>query len=301
MPQITANGLQFEYESFGSAAHPTILLIMGLAAQLTRWPLPLCDKLVARGYRVIRFDNRDTGLSSKLDDAPVPAIGAVVAARMTGLRPSTAYTLDDMAGDAVGLLDALQIRQAHLVGASMGGMIAQQVAALNPQRTLSLTSIMSTTGNPGLPPPTPAAAAALMSRPPDPSANLDGYLAHGLTTQRILASPAYPFDEAAMRQRILNDVSRCYYPAGYARQFAAVAASGDRRNSLRRITAPTVVVHGAEDPLVPVAAARDTAANIANAELRIIPGMGHDFPPQLFDTFVDAIDTAARRAVPQPA
>lgn len=301
VPQVLANGLRIEYESFGSARHPAIVLIMGLAAQLTRWPLPLCDKLVARGYRVIRFDNRDVGLSSKLDDAQVPVLGAIVAARMTGLRPSTPYSLDDMAADAIGLLDALHIRQAHVAGVSMGGMIAQQMAAEYPQRVSSLSSIMSTTGNPALPHPSVAAAAALMSRPPDPAHDLEGYLAHSINTQRVLASPAFAFDEAARRQLILTDLARCYYPAGYARQFAAVVASGDRRSSLRRIGVPTVVIHGADDPLVPVTAARDTAENIAGAELRIIPGMGHELPPQLFDTFADAIDTVARRATPQPA
>lgn len=295
MPQICANGISLEYESFGSDTNPVVLLIMGLGAQLTRWPVPFCEKLAARGYRVIRFDNRDIGLSTRLDGAPVPDLGMLVAARMAGLPLNVPYTLHDMAADTIGLLDALHIPQAHIVGASMGGMIAQLVAADYPQRTLSLTSIMSTTGNPALPPPTPAAAAVLMTRAPNP-ADREAFAAHGLNTLRTIGSPGYPFDEAAARERILNEAARSYHPAGFARQIAAVTASGDRREKNQRIKAPTMVVHGANDPLVPLAAGRDTAQSIGNAELRVIPGMGHDFPPQLYDRIVDAIDSAAQRA-----
>lgn len=301
MPQIRANGISLEYESFGSDTNPVVLLIMGLGAQLTRWPVLFCEKLAARGYRVIRFDNRDIGLSTRLDGAPVPDLGMLVAARMAGLPMNVPYTLHDMAADTIGLLDALHVRQAHIVGASMGGMIAQLVAADYPQRTLSLTSIMSTTGNPALPPPTPAAAAVLMARAPNPT-DREAFVAHGLNTMRTIGSPGYPFDEAAARERILNEATRSYHPAGFARQIAAVTASGDRREKNRRIKAPTMVVHGADDPLMPLAAGRDTAQSIENAELRVIPGMGHDFPPQLYDTIVDAIDSAAKRAAgPTPA
>lgn len=296
MPQAMANGIRIEYESLGSAADPAIVLVMGLGAQLTRWPLPLCEKLVARGYRVIRFDNRDIGLSTKLDHAPVPRLTTLIAARMAGLKLQVPYTLDDMADDTIGLLDALGIERAHIVGTSLGGMIAQQVAAAQPQRVLSLTSIMSTTGNPALPPPTPAAATVLMSRPPDPVQNPEGYVAYGLNTLRVIGSPAFPFDERAARERIQAEAARSYYPAGYARQIAAATVSGDRREKIRRIQAPTVVVHGAADPLVPPAAGRDTADNIPGAELLLIPGMGHDLPPPLFDIFTDAIDSAAKRA-----
>lgn len=295
MPQIRANGIRLEYESFGSDTNPVVLLIMGLGAQLTRWPVLFCERLAARGYRVIRFDNRDIGLSTRLDGAPVPDLGMLVAARMAGLPMNVPYTLHDMAADTIGLLDALNIRQAHVVGASMGGMIAQLVAADYPQRTLSLTSIMSTTGNPALPPPTPAAAAVLMARAPNP-ADREAFVAHGLNTLRTIGSPGYPFDEAAARERILNDAARAYHPAGFGRQIAAVTTSGDRREKNRSIKAPTVVVHGADDPLMPLAAGRDTAQSIENAELRVIPGMGHDFPPALYDTIIAAIDSAAQRA-----
>lgn len=295
MPQVQANGIRLEYESFGRDTDPVVLLIMGLGAQLTRWPVPFCEKLAARGFRVIRFDNRDIGLSTRFDGAAVPDLHMVVAARMTGLPVKLPYTLHDMAADTIGLLDALHIRQAHLVGASMGGMIAQIVAADYPQRVLSLTSIMSTTGNPALPPPTPAAAAILMTRAPNP-ANREAYVAHALNALRTTGSPGYPLDEAAARERILNEVARSYNPAGFARQIAAVTVSGDRREKVRRIRAPTVVVHGANDPLVPPAAGRDTAENIPDAELRLIPGMGHDLPPPLYDTIIDAIDSAAKRS-----
>ncbi|HEY6644224.1 alpha/beta hydrolase [Povalibacter sp.] len=295
MPQISVNGLQFEYESFGSAAHPTVILIMGLGAQLVRWPLRFCDKLVERGFRVIRFDNRDIGLSAKMDGAPVPELATLIAARMAGLPAQVPYTLEDMAADTVGLMDALKIDKAHIVGASMGGMIAQLVAANYPSRVLSLTSIMSTTGNPTLPPPARAASAVLMARAPHPS-DLEAYVLHGLNTLRVIGSPGAPLDEAAARERLIAEVQRNYNPAGFGRQMAAVTANGDRREKLRRITAPTMVIHGADDPLVPVAGGRDTADAIAGAELRIIPGMGHDLPPKFQEQIVDAIVSIAKRA-----
>lgn len=295
MSRINANGLDFEYESFGSASHPALVLIMGLGAQLVRWPLGFCHKLVERGFRVIRFDNRDIGLSTKMDGAPVPEIATIIAARMAGLPVSVPYTLDDMAADTVALMDALKIDKAHIVGASMGGMIAQLVAADHASRVLSLTSIMSTTGNPALPPPTRAASAVLMSRAPNP-ADLEAYLQHGLNTLRVIGSPGVPFDEATARERLTAEVQRNYNPAGYGRQLAAVTANGDRREKLRRIRTPTLVIHGADDPLVPVACGRDTADNIPGAELRIISGMGHDLPPQYHDQVVDAIAANARRA-----
>lgn len=284
-----------EYEVFGAAADPVVLLIMGLGAQLTRWPVAFCDKLAARGYRVIRFDNRDVGRSTHLSSAPVPDVGRVLAMRGMGIPVKVPYTLQDMAADAIGLLDALHVDKAHIVGASMGGMIAQIVAAQYPQRVLSLTSIMSTTGNPALPPPTPAAAAALFARAPDPK-DKEAYLAHALNSVRTVSSPGYAFDESAVRERILTDLGRGYNPAGYLRQIAAVSVGADRTQLLKRITAPTVVVHGADDPLVNVAGGRATAAAIPNAELRIIPGMGHDLPVPLFDTLIDAIEAAAKRA-----
>lgn len=295
MTQIKANGITIEYESFGPEDRETVLLIMGVGGQLTMWPVALCEELVARGYRVIRFDNRDVGLSSKLEELGAPNMGALMTALMSG-KPSLApYSLDDMAGDAVGLLDALGIRKAHIVGASMGGMIAQLVAANHPEHVLSLVSIMSTSGNPLLPQGKPEAMAALMAPPADPT-NLEAVVARGVSAWKVIGSPGYPTDDATLREWILRDFRRSFYPVGMARQMAAIMTNGDRRPKLKTIKAPTVVLHGADDPLVPVAGGKDTADNISGAELRVVPGMGHDFPVSLAGIFADAIVAAAERA-----
>jgi len=295
MAEVQANGISITYDAFGAKDAPPVLLIMGLGAQMTRWSPAFCEALAARGFRVIRFDNRDAGLSHHLIDAGVPDMAAVTAAAQKGEAPDVPYTLHDMAADAVGVLDALGIDRAHIVGASMGGMIAQLVAADHPGRTLSLTSIMSTTGNPDLPRATPEAMAVLLNRPPHPS-DEEAYLKHSVAASRAIGSPGYPADEAVLRANALSDVKRCYEPTGFSRQIAAVTATGDRRAILKTITAPTVVVHGADDPLVPVQGGHDTAANIAGAALVIIPGMGHDLPPALYDTIIDAIVSVAERS-----
>ncbi len=294
MAQATANGIDLEYERFGPADADPLLLIMGLGAQLTLWPAELCDALVARGFHVIRYDNRDVGLSTKLDAAGVPDLRAVLSAVMTGQDPQVPYRLDDMAADAVGLLDALGIAAAHIVGASMGGMIAQLVAADFPARTRSLTSIMSTTGNPMLPPATPEAIGVLMSRPQ--GGDVESLIDFGVRAARVIGSPAYPAEESALRARVRRDVERSVYPAGFARQMAAIYANGDRRGRLAKIGAPTLVIHGTADPLVPVEGGRDTAASIAGAELIEIAGMGHDLPLPLVEQIADAIAAVARRA-----
>jgi pimeloyl-ACP methyl ester carboxylesterase len=291
---VTANGIAIEHESFGPAKGEPVLLIMGLGAQMTRWPLPFIDLLVERGYRVIRFDNRDVGLSEKFHAAGPSDIQALMGEMFAGRKPQAPYELADMAADAVGVLDALGIARAHIVGASMGGMIAQLVAALYPERTLSLTSIMSTTGSPAVPPGKPEAMAVLTTRPASDS--LEDIVAHGVKAQLAIGSPGYPADEAALRERILADYERSNYIDGFSRQVAAIMACGDRRALLKNIAAPTVVFHGADDPLVPIEGGRDTADNINGAELRIVPGMGHDLPPQLFATVVDAIESAAARS-----
>jgi pimeloyl-ACP methyl ester carboxylesterase len=293
--QVQANGINIEVETIGSEQGEPLLLIMGLGGQMTRWPDALCAGFVRHGFRVIRFDNRDVGLSKSFDEAGMPDIAAVLKARAEGRTPDLAYTLDDMASDAVGVLDALGVAKAHVVGASMGGMIAQLVAADHPERTISLTSIMSTTGNPALPPATPEAMAVLSTPAPHPS-DEEAYAAHGIKNARIIGSPGYPFEEAQMRERLLSDAKRAYNPVGVMRQYAAVIANGDRRPKLAKITAPTVVLHGADDPLVPVSGGRDTADNIAGSELRIIPGMGHDLPVQLYEKIVEAVCAARDRA-----
>ncbi|QCI64330.1 alpha/beta fold hydrolase [Phreatobacter stygius] len=296
MPKATANGIAIAYDSFGPKAAEPILLISGLGVPMIRWTLPFCQALAGHGYQVIRFDNRDIGLSTHCDGAPVPEIAAVAAAVARGERPDVPYTLHDMAEDAVGLLDALGIERAHAVGRSMGGMIAQVMASEHPHRVLSLTSIMSSTGNPDLAGATPEAMAALTRPAPHPLEDQAGFLAHSLALSRVIGSPGYPFDEAAQRVQALAELARAYNPAGFGRQIAAIAAAGDRRARLSTITVPTLVVHGAADKLVPAAGGRDTAANIRGAELKVIDGMGHDLPPELHETIIQAIVGNARRA-----
>jgi pimeloyl-ACP methyl ester carboxylesterase len=294
MAQVRANGIAIEAEVYGPETGEAVLLVMGLGAQLTRWPLELIHMLTARGYRVIRYDNRDVGLSQKFDTFGPVDMGSLVTAVATGKKPDVAYTLDDMAADGIGVLDAFGIRRAHIVGASMGGMIAQLIAALYPQRTLSLVSIMSSTGNPALPPAKPEAMAVLMSRPSRD--DLESFVAQSIRAQVTIGSPGYPVDEAELRARTISDLERSNYADGFTRQTAAILACGDRRETLKRVAAPTIVLHGLDDPLVPVEGGRDTAASIKGAELREIPGMGHDLPAPLYPLVVDTIETAASRA-----
>lgn len=300
MPQAHANGITLEYETIGADNGEPLLLVMGLGAQMTRWPDGLVHGLVRHGFRVIRYDNRDVGLSTHFPDAPVPDVREIFKARAEGRVHPVPYTLDDMAADAVGLLDALGVRKAHVVGASMGGMIAQLIAADYPERVLSLTSIMSTTGNPGLDPATPEALAVITTPAPHPS-DTEAFGAHSYKNAVTIGSPGYPPDEAAIRERARADAARAFNPAGVGRQYAAVIATGDRRPKLSKITAPTVVLHGADDPLVPLSGGRDTAACIPGSELRVIPGMGHDLPPALYEKVVEAITAARDRARAQAA
>lgn len=294
MAQATVNGISLEYEVHGAEDGEPLLLIMGLGAQMTRWPAGLYEKLVAKGFRVIRFDNRDIGLSQKFTG--MPSVESVVAARMQGQKPDIPYTLDDMAADAVALLDHVGVKRAHVAGASMGGMIGQLVAADYPDRVLSFTAVFTNTGNSALPPSKPAAMAVLTTRAPDPGKDIEAYLNQMVINARTIGSPGFPFDESVMRERLRSDVLRSYSPVSVARQLAAVIANGDRRPKLSKITAPVVVLHGEDDPLVPVEGGKDLAANIPGAELRLVPGMGHDIPPTLYDTIVDAICRAAERA-----
>ena len=295
MPHVKANGLDVYYESHGPESAEPILLIMGLGAQMSRWSPELIGKLTAAGHRVIAFDNRDVGLTEKIDGAGAPDIAAVIKALGEGRKPPVAYTLDEMAADAAGVLDALGIERAHIVGASMGGMIAQLVAADHPHKTLSLTSIMSSTGNPNLPRATPEAMARLNTPAPDPNKDLEGFLASAVEGAKVMAS-RYPPDEAAVRAQSLSDFKRSYYPVGFQRQYAGIMASPDRRPKLKTIGAPTVVIHGDADPLVPLAGGRDTAENIPGAELIVVPGVGHEMPTAVLDVFVDGILSAVARS-----
>lgn len=296
MPTITANGVQLDYDTWGPAGAPAALLINGLGAQRIRWPDSLLQGLVDKGFRVIAHDNRDVGLSQKFDHAGPPDLRAIVAALREGRKPEVAYTLSDMAADAAELLGALGVEKAHIIGASMGGMIAQLVAAEHPHRTLSLTSIFSTTSDPSLPPASPEAIATLNTPAPDPAKDLEAYLDHQVKSAKVNGSPAYPTPDAQLRERARAYVERCYYPVGFARQYAAIMGSPPRREACARITAPTLVIHGDADPLVPVSGGRDTAAHIKDAELMIIEGMGHDLPEVLMPRLVEAIARNAARA-----
>ena len=296
MARLTANGIEIEYDVHGPEGGEPIVLVMGLGAQMIRWSMDMVGDLARRGYRVVRFDNRDVGLSHRFDDASPPSIGEVAKAVREGRRPDVPYFLSDMAADAAGVIEGLGLGSAHVVGASMGGMIVQMLAAEHPHRVRSMTSIMSTTGNPGLPPARPEAVAFLVNRGPDPHADLEAFLDHGLASARVMAGPAGVLDEAAERAGVEQSFRRAYYPVGFLRQYAAILGSGDRREALRRITAPTVVIHGADDPLVPVEGGHDTAACIPDAEMHVLPGMGHNIPAPLIPKVCDLIERAVRRA-----
>lgn len=292
MSRIVANRIHLEYEVLGPKDGDAVLLIMGLGRQLTAWPEALCTGLAERGLRVIRFDNRDVGLSWRSPERV--DLMRFMAMHAGGARPRPPYTLEDMAADAVGLLDGLGVARAHLVGVSMGGMIGQLMAADHAERVLSLTSIMSSSGNPRLPLARPEVNAVLFAPPPNPF-DQEAVAATASRLWGVIGSPAYPTDDALIRARAVADARRGWNPAGVGRQLAAVVANGDRRPKLRRISAPTVVLHGTDDPLVPVQAGRDTAANISGAEMIEIRGMGHDLPEALVPQMEAAILRAVER------
>lgn len=292
-----SNGIELAWESFGETNGEVVLLIAGLGTQMIRWTGPFCAELVALGYRVVRFDNRDAGYSTHLDAQPAVDFGALASALQAGHRPEVPYTLYDMAADAIGLLDALGVAQAHVVGRSMGGMIAQIMASEHGSRVLSLTSIMSSTGNPALPHAAPDAMAMMMQPMPDPSSDRAGFLSRSSAFARHIAGVGYPFDEEAYHAMVSEELSRAYDPAGTGRQIAAVGVAGDRRARLSGVTAPTLVIHGSDDPLFLPACGRDTAASIPAAELLMIDGMGHDLPAGVWRQVAGRIDSVARRAV----
>ena len=288
MPVVSANGIEIAYDDRGGANDPVILLIMGLATQMIAWPEAFCDGLAARGFRVIRFDNRDVGLSTKFDSAPPIDLAAIMQSATAGRKISTPYDLTDMAKDAVGLMDRLSIGKAHVVGASMGGMIAQIVAGQYPERVRSLVSVMSSSGDPKLPQAKPEAMSAIM-QPRPPGSDRELAVQHGMKIYRAIGSPGFPTSEEELRAKVGAAFDRSYYPVGIGRQFAAILANGSRVEMLRRISVPTLVLHGADDPLVPVEAGRHTAAQIPGSKLTIIPGMGHDIPTSLTPILVNAI------------
>lgn len=289
-----ANGIKLAWDSFGNAEAEAILLISGLGTQMIRWTKPFCEALAAKGYRVIRFDNRDAGCSTHFSASAEPDFGALAAALMAGCQPDVPYTLYDMAADAIALLDALGIERAHVVGRSMGGMIAQVLASDHADRVLSLTCIMSSTGNPALPQAAPDVMAMMMRPAPDPVLNPEGFLTARLVFARRIAGTGYPFDEESHRSFLLEEVRRCYDPAGVARQIAAMAVAGDRRARLAMIKAPTLVIHGTDDALIPLGCGEDTALSIPNAIYLPINGMGHEMPSELNRTVIEAICGVAK-------
>lgn len=287
MAQVKANGIEIEYEEFGDKSKPTLLLVMGLGMQMVGWPQPFCQMIADKGFHVIRFDNRDTGLSTHFHDAGMPDMVAIGAALMSGKKPESCYFLSDMGNDAAALLDALNIEKAHVVGASMGGMIVQDLAINHSHRLLSMTSIMSTTGRKDLPQATPEAMAVLMSRPEgDDEATL---LAHAYKSQQTISGSKYPAVEEDVYTRTRESMARNIDPVGIARQMAAIVASGDRVAGLGKVGTPTLIIHGTEDPLVPVSGGEDTAKCIPNAKLELIEGWGHTLPRVLWQPIADMI------------
>jgi pimeloyl-ACP methyl ester carboxylesterase len=281
--------LEIAYETFGDAGDPPILLVMGLATQMIGWTDEFCAGLAARGYFVVRFDNRDIGLSTHLDSAGAPDILAVLG----GDASSVPYGLADLADDTVGLLDALGLDSVHLIGASMGGMIAQLVALRHPARVRSLTSIMSTTGDPSVGGPSEAALALLLA----PAArDRDAAVQRVIDTYRVIGSPGFEFDESALRERAGLSFDRAYDPAGVARQLAAVLTTPDRTRALKGISVPTLVIHGSDDALVDVSGGRATAATVPGAELLVVDGMGHDLPRAMWPEITDRITALIERA-----
>lgn len=293
--QISANGIALEVEDHGSPSGEPLVLIMGLGMQLVAWHPDFVAMLVARGFRVIRFDNRDSGLSQRFDALGVPNLALDSLRFAVGMKVNAPYSMADMADDTAGLLDAMGIASAHICGASMGGMIAQQLAVRHPARVKSLTLIMTSSGSRKLPGPTLKVRSALISRPADPK-NVQSVIEHYVKLYRLIGSPGYPAPEAYLHERVGMAVRRAYRPAGTARQMVAIAADGNRSPLFAQIGKPTRIIHGKADPLVPVAAGIDLAAKIAGAQIDLIAGMGHDLPPALWPRFVSGIASAAGRA-----
>ena len=285
-----ANGLEICYQTFGEDTDPPLLLIMGLGAQMILWDDEFCEQLAARGYRVIRFDNRDVGKSSKIDAPPADLATALFQHR-PGQTLGTPYLLRDMAADAIGLLDFLRIGRAHIVGASMGGMIAQELAIRWPERVRTLTSIMSSTGDPALPPPNPEILGFFLAPPPRTA---EEFVEANVRIGRAFRNNGFPEEEARARERAVRMAARGMSPEGGARQMLAVVASGSRKTSLPQIKAPTLVIHGADDPLVALAAGEDTANSIPGAKLVVIDRMGHALPMAVWPRVIDEIADIAR-------
>lgn len=293
MPRARANGIDIEYDEFGDPNATPLLLVTGLGAQMISWDDAFCEQLAARGFRVIRFDNRDSGLSTRMEAAGPPDM----ASALNG-DPHPAYMLDDMAADAAGLLDALGIEAAHVVGASMGGFISQLIAINHPGRALSLTSIMSGPSRGEGVSPTPEGSALLFRQPPS---NPDESIEMAMSGRRLLVGSGDPFDEAFERAKATRAVQRAWYPVGTGRQLLAVLAAEPRLERLHGVRVPTLVIHGEDDILVPIENGRLVAAAVPGARMLELEGMGHDIPKRVWPQVIDAIVETARKAgVMQP-
>lgn len=293
MPKAHNGDTALEYDTFGNSADPALMLIMGYTAQMTSWDVDFCDLLVSKGHFVIRFDNRDSGLSTK-SDGPKPNVMAMLTKAVKGepITEDVPYTLSDMAHDGIAVLDALGVERAHVLGASMGGMIAQQLAIDHPSRVLALTSIMSSTGALGVGQATPEAQVALFTPPPT---DRDDVIEHTINVSRVISGPL--FDEHAIRKRSAAAYDRSYHPAGGAFQMAAIAKTGDRTERLRTLGVPTLVIHGQVDPLIDPSGGVATAEAIPDARLVLVDDMGHDLPGPLWPLLTDAIaDLSAKVA-----
>jgi pimeloyl-ACP methyl ester carboxylesterase len=292
MPKAYVNNITIEYETIGEPTSKPLLLIAGLGSQLFAWSDEFCEMLALKGFFVIRFDNRDVGLSTKFDDAGIPDMMEISAAYARGEKPKIPYTLEDMADDAVGVLDHLNIEKAHICGASMGGMIAQIIAYRHPSRALSLAVIMSTTGNPGLPPSKPEIMMQFFA--PVPSER-KAYI-NEMVKRDSLITGSFPFDEKQSRKYRTREYDRCYYPEGIARQLAAMAVPGNIKPYITKISAPTIVIHGTEDPFNLIEAGKDIAASIPNAEFIIIEGMGHSLSSEVIPKIISALVANSNKA-----
>jgi pimeloyl-ACP methyl ester carboxylesterase len=293
VPNTTANHITIEYEIIGDIADPALLLVMGLGGQLIGWPDAFCAQLADHGFAVVRYDNRDVGLSQKFEEAGTPDLAAILGALGGGDTVTPPYTLGDMADDGIALIEGLGLSPAHIVGASMGGMIVQEMVIRHPDAVRSLCSIMSTTGDTSVGQPTPEALAVLLQPPPATRAEVIEASVRG---SRVIGSPGYPTDEADLRAGAALAYDRSYYPQGPVRQIAAILAAADRSAALGKVDVPTLVIHGDADPLVTPTGGEATAKAVPGAELLVIEGMGHDLPDLLWPEVIAAIVANAKQA-----